>query len=307
MPLSEPAERELLHARDIAIRGYARADGLIDVEAHMTDTKTYAFDKSRSRHGAARRAAAWHVAADHGRYLAPHHRMRGARWTTRRTRSAREPRRISRRLAGLSIKPGFLREAGLRVGGAQGCTHLARAAATGGDRRVPDPALGAHPRRQRRNGAQGHGLAHEHVPRLRVRRSAGPRTLARPLYRLRTRAGLTRPARVCLLSGRRSGGAGGERDRPARQRAVTGLRVTLLRGRLAEVVEDVHAHRARPAAGMLSCSIRRISSPMPMRSRWQISCKASQISGSNRMLVRPRPATMLRLTSLLLISLSNLG
>ena len=41
MPLSPPPERELLHSRDIVLRGYRRADGLYDIEAHLTDTKTY--------------------------------------------------------------------------------------------------------------------------------------------------------------------------------------------------------------------------------------------------------------------------
>ena len=39
MPLSPPPERELLHSRDIVLRGYRRADGLYDIEAHLTDTK----------------------------------------------------------------------------------------------------------------------------------------------------------------------------------------------------------------------------------------------------------------------------
>ena len=43
MPLSEPVERELLHLRDIAVRGYRRADGLFDIEAEIADTKTYGF------------------------------------------------------------------------------------------------------------------------------------------------------------------------------------------------------------------------------------------------------------------------
>src|SRR6185312_16171165 len=41
MPLSPPPERELLHSRDIVLRGYRRSDGLYDIEAHLTDTKTY--------------------------------------------------------------------------------------------------------------------------------------------------------------------------------------------------------------------------------------------------------------------------
>jgi len=40
MPLSPPAERHLTHLRDIVLRGYERADGLFDIEAHIRDTKT---------------------------------------------------------------------------------------------------------------------------------------------------------------------------------------------------------------------------------------------------------------------------
>src|SRR5574340_319824 len=43
MPLSKPANRELLHQRDITVRGYQRPDGLLDIEAHLTDTKSYSF------------------------------------------------------------------------------------------------------------------------------------------------------------------------------------------------------------------------------------------------------------------------
>ena len=41
MPLSPPPGRELLHSRDIVLRGYRRADGLYDIEAQLTDTKSY--------------------------------------------------------------------------------------------------------------------------------------------------------------------------------------------------------------------------------------------------------------------------
>ena len=43
MPLSHPVDRELQHQRDIALKGYQRADGLFDIEAHLVDTKTYGF------------------------------------------------------------------------------------------------------------------------------------------------------------------------------------------------------------------------------------------------------------------------
>ncbi|MGB1027360.1 MAG: DUF2889 domain-containing protein, partial [Rhodospirillaceae bacterium] len=43
MPLSAPAPREELHCRTVTCTGYARQDGLYDIEGHMTDIKTYPF------------------------------------------------------------------------------------------------------------------------------------------------------------------------------------------------------------------------------------------------------------------------
>ncbi len=42
-PLSAPVERKHLHTRHYEFQGYQRADGLWDIEGHMTDTKTYSF------------------------------------------------------------------------------------------------------------------------------------------------------------------------------------------------------------------------------------------------------------------------
>ena len=42
--LSPPAvERELAHKRRITLNGYVRIDGLFDIEAELTDHKTYSF------------------------------------------------------------------------------------------------------------------------------------------------------------------------------------------------------------------------------------------------------------------------
>ena len=43
MPLSAPAPRAHIHTRAVRFAGFERDDGLFDIEAHMTDTKTYAF------------------------------------------------------------------------------------------------------------------------------------------------------------------------------------------------------------------------------------------------------------------------
>jgi hypothetical protein len=46
MPLSPPAAREPIHDRLIHCRGYRRGDGLWDIEARLTDTKSYGFDNA---------------------------------------------------------------------------------------------------------------------------------------------------------------------------------------------------------------------------------------------------------------------
>ncbi len=50
MPLPQPANRTAIHQRDIECRGFKRDDGLWDIEARMTDVKTYAV-KNRDRGG----------------------------------------------------------------------------------------------------------------------------------------------------------------------------------------------------------------------------------------------------------------
>ncbi len=123
MPLSDPAPRRLLHSRDIALRGYQREDGLFDIEATLTDTKTYGFsnqDRGEVQAGA------------------PVHRML-ARMTIDEDMTIQlfeanteyGPFSICgsaapnfAALAGLSVGRGFLKAANERVGGAKGCTHL---------------------------------------------------------------------------------------------------------------------------------------------------------------------------------------
>lgn len=124
MPLPTPADRELLHARDITLRGYRRSDGLIDIEAHLVDTKTdSAFNQTGRRetppgepiHGMwlrltvdeDLRVVSCEAASDHTPYaVCPGAAPNFAR------------------LAGLRVGPGFNRAVAERVGGILGCTHL---------------------------------------------------------------------------------------------------------------------------------------------------------------------------------------
>lgn len=123
MPLTEPVPRELLHLRDIELRGYRRADGLFDIEATLQDTKSYAF-------GNAERGQ-----IDPG---VPLHRML-ARMTLTEEMEITAFEAVTEfgpygicpsaapnfaRLAGLKVGRGFLKAANERIGGVHGCTHL---------------------------------------------------------------------------------------------------------------------------------------------------------------------------------------
>ena len=123
MPLTAPAERRLMHQRDIVLRGFEREDGLFDIEATLADTKTYGFgNEDRGRiepgeklHGMAMRFtvndAMEIVSAEAATDFSPY-----AICPTGAASFAR--------LAGLRIGRGFLKGAAERVGGTQGCTHL---------------------------------------------------------------------------------------------------------------------------------------------------------------------------------------
>ncbi len=46
MSLPPPLPRDELHLRRMEMRGYRRHDGLYDIEAHLTDTKTTPLERS---------------------------------------------------------------------------------------------------------------------------------------------------------------------------------------------------------------------------------------------------------------------
>jgi hypothetical protein len=123
MPLSPPAEREHIHTRTIECRGWRRADGLWDIEGHLTDVKSYGFDNfHRGRVEAGERLHemwlritidetylihACEAATDHG----PH----GACGSVDADFSAMKGERVG---------PGILRIVREKFGGVRGCTHI---------------------------------------------------------------------------------------------------------------------------------------------------------------------------------------
>ncbi len=122
MPLSAPAERELVNSRDFQMRGYRRSDGLWDIEGHLVDRRSYEYKNK------------W-TSLQPGEVL---HEM----WlrltvddtfTIQAVEAAMDatpfpscPNATAsfQSLVGLRIRPGWLKTARERVGGTAGCTHL---------------------------------------------------------------------------------------------------------------------------------------------------------------------------------------
>lgn len=123
MPLSSPSPRKLSHLRDISLRGYVREDGQVDIEAHLTDTKTYGFP---SEH----RGDVLPGDPIHGMWVRMTVDM-DMKITACEAVSDYTPFAICTgatpnfaNLAGLTVGAGFNRAVNERVGGVLGCTHL---------------------------------------------------------------------------------------------------------------------------------------------------------------------------------------
>ncbi len=123
MPLSQPAERERLHTRSIEINGYHRTDGLYDIEAHLTDSKSTGqtnYDRGYIEPGEAIHDMWLRLTLDEQMHI------KAVEAVSDRTPYALCPTAAPNfaRLVGLRIKSGFLRDANHAVGGTVGCTHL---------------------------------------------------------------------------------------------------------------------------------------------------------------------------------------
>ena len=123
MPLPDPSPRKHVHTRAIDYRGYEREDGLWDIEAHMTDKKTYEFTNN------------WRGTVAIGE---PLHEML-LRVTIDDNFEIRDIVAVTdnspfemcpsitpayKNLIGIKMGPGWRKAIRMKVGGVQGCTHL---------------------------------------------------------------------------------------------------------------------------------------------------------------------------------------
>lgn len=124
MPLPVPeVERELRHTRRIRYEGYKRADGLWDIEAHLTDVKNHDY---RLRSGLRRAGQAIHdmwvrVTID------PQFNIVAACASADAVPYPDGCEKIAPdygQLAGLNLMKGFRKRVKELLGGVRGCTHI---------------------------------------------------------------------------------------------------------------------------------------------------------------------------------------
>jgi len=122
LPVSE-VERELTHTRRVRYEGYKRADGLWDIEAHLTDVKNHDY---RLKTGVRRAGQAIHdmwlrITIDRGFVI---------RDATASSDTVPYPGGCEtiapayKGLVGLSLIKDFRRKTRELLGGVRGCTHL---------------------------------------------------------------------------------------------------------------------------------------------------------------------------------------
>lgn len=129
MPLPEPAPRERLHRRRFDIGGYRRDDGLWDIEAHMTDAKSYGFDNAhRGRIEAGEPIHDMWIRLTIDEDLMVHDVE--AATEAGPYSACPEVTPNYKRLIGIKIGLGWRRAISERLGGVEGCTHLRELLAT---------------------------------------------------------------------------------------------------------------------------------------------------------------------------------
>ncbi|MBR9884099.1 MAG: DUF2889 domain-containing protein [Oceanospirillales bacterium] len=125
MPLTKPARRRQIHTRQVHCLGFERDDGLWDIEARMTDTKTRDVDNEYRGGGYVSAGEPFH---DMWMRLTLDERL-----TIHQVEAAIDASPFPacpaiaeafRQLEGTRIGPGWSRQTKELLGGIKGCTHL---------------------------------------------------------------------------------------------------------------------------------------------------------------------------------------
>jgi hypothetical protein len=123
MPLPEPQSRTHLHTRAVVFRGYLRDDGLWDIEAEMSDTKTYELDRAERGHmppGTPIHGMAIRVTVDDAMTI----REIASSMDHTPFGECRQGEDPMQRMVGATMGPGWRVAIERALGGIRGCTHL---------------------------------------------------------------------------------------------------------------------------------------------------------------------------------------
>lgn len=123
MPLPPAQPRTHIHTRSVQFRGYHREDGLWDIEAELTDSKTYSLQRSEKGvmppgtpiHGMAIRATVDDSMTIREITSASDHTPFGE------CAQGTDP---MQRMVGVTMGPGWRQAIERALGGTRGCTHL---------------------------------------------------------------------------------------------------------------------------------------------------------------------------------------
>jgi len=120
--IDDPAGRELLHTREITCRGYARHDGLYDIEGTLRDLTNAPTELPfhRVEEGGAIHEMRLRMTIDADLQIL----QVSARTVQGASPFCGEIAPAYARLQGLTIGPGFKKSVKTIVGGAGGCTHM---------------------------------------------------------------------------------------------------------------------------------------------------------------------------------------
>lgn len=123
MPLPPPQPRKHLHLRQVSYDGYLREDGLWDLEARMTDTKSYAFttpDRGEMLPGTAIHDMFIRATVDDAMKIVEITAVMASR-PFPECPKAEDP---MQKMVGATMGPGWRHTIEKAIGGTQGCTHL---------------------------------------------------------------------------------------------------------------------------------------------------------------------------------------
>jgi hypothetical protein len=123
MPLPPSQPRTHLHTRNVVYRGYHREDGLWDIEAELTDTKTYTLERSEKGamppgtpvHDMAIRATVDDTMTIREIASSMDHTPFGE------CQQGKDP---MQQMVGVTMGPGWRQAIERALGGTRGCTHL---------------------------------------------------------------------------------------------------------------------------------------------------------------------------------------